>query len=395
MDLLNLTPTPTFMETPVKKSVSRDEIGEIITLLTDALEHLNGELDSLKSTTSARIDQIEDHLLNLTTDHEEFKKRQTTRNGENDLSLINENKLLKGKIHNLEKCLKEKETLIAALINVESQEEKNQDKWQTEKRKTPVSSISNFSLNTSNRYQQLNDQIEITQEQINATQPSNATRSSIRQFPRTLSNKRPDVVINHKQENDNPLWENRSKRTVPGNSTYKDTVKSGRRGLILGTSMVKGIRMREFNSYVRNGFMKLRPFPGATTKQLAYYAVPSLVDETPDRVIIHAGCNDIPNRNSSPEEIAKEIIKLAELSRAYGVNDVFVSALICRANTYLNDKVTRVNFLLNIICKEKGFIFIENKNIELGDLWKDGLHLLEIGKVKLANNFIQFLNNFY
>ena len=129
--------------------------------------------------------------------------------------------------------------------------------------------------------------------------------------------------------------------------------------------MVKGIRMKEFNSYVKNGFVRLTPFPGATTKQLCHYAIPSLVDESPDRVIIHAGCNDVANRNKTPQEIAEEITNLAELCRSYGVNEIFVSSLICRTNKYLNEKVMRINFLLNCICKEKGFIFIENKNIEL------------------------------
>ena len=29
-----------------------------------------------------------------------------------------------------------------------------------------------------------------------------------------------------------------------------------------------------------------------------------------------------------------------------------------------------------------------------GDLWKDGVHLLELGKTKLAQNFICLLSNF-
>ena len=39
----------------------------------------------------------------------------------------------------------------------------------------------------------------------------------------------------------------------------------------------------------------------------------------------------------------------------YAENEIFVSSLICRKNNYLNEKVTRINFLLNLVCKEKGF----------------------------------------
>ena len=34
-------------------------------------------------------------------------------------------------------------------------------------------------------------------------------------------------------------------------------------------------------------------------------------------------------------------------------------------------------------------------NINIDDLWEDGLHLTEQGKVKLARNFIHILNSFY
>ena len=56
----------------------------------------------------------------------------------------------------------------------------------------------------------------------------------------------------------------------------------------------------------------------------------------------------------------------------------------------------RVNFLLKQICEEDGYFFIDNSNIEITDLRKDGIHLLESGKTKLAENFIYiFLNNSY
>ena len=82
-------------------------------------------------------------------------------------------------------------------------------------------------------------------------------------------------------ENNNPAWRIH-KPTVPGNTKYSDAVRFGRKRVIIGTSMIKGIQMKEFNSYVKNRHSKLRPFPGATVKQLQHYAIPSLVDETPN-----------------------------------------------------------------------------------------------------------------
>ena len=45
------------------------------------------------------------------------------------------------------------------------------------------------------------------------------------------------------------------------------------------------------------------------------------------------------------------------------------------------------------ICEENGYFVIDNSNIEIRDFWKDGIHLLESGKTKLAENFIYFLNS--
>lgn len=60
-----------------------------------------------------------------------------------------------------------------------------------------------------------------------------------------------------------------------------------KKNLIIGTTMVKGFRMKELNRCLTNSFAKLRSFPGAKNKQFSYYAVPSLVGETPNRILIY------------------------------------------------------------------------------------------------------------
>ena len=55
---------------------------------------------------------------------------------------------------------------------------------------------------------------------------------------------------------------------------------------------------------------------------------------------------DVNNKNSTPEKIANEIADMAILCRDYGVNDVFISVMICRRNKSLNGKVKCVIFSL-------------------------------------------------
>ena len=39
------------------------------------------------------------------------------------------------------------------------------------------------------------------------------------------------------------------------------------------------------------------------------------------------------------------------------------------------------------------YVYIDNRDFEVRDLWQDGIHLLELGETKLVRNFIYFLNS--
>ena len=41
-----------------------------------------------------------------------------------------------------------------------------------------------------------------------------------------------------------------------------------------------------------------------------------------------------------------------------------------------------------------GFCFIDNGTVSENDLWKDEIHLTESGRVIVANNLINYLNDF-
>ena len=62
------------------------------------------------------------------------------------------------------------------------------------------------------------------------------------------------------------------------------------------------------------------------------------------RINLHGGCNDVNNKNSTPEKIANEIADMAIICCDYGVN-VFISAMICRRGKFLNGKVKHIIFL--------------------------------------------------
>ena len=97
---------------------------------------------------------------------------------------------------------------------------------------------------------------------------------------------------------------------VPGNKDFNNAVKVGRKTYIPGTSMIKGIRRKEFNSKLNKCSTRFRPFIGATLKQMETYVKPILNDDTPDILILHIGCNDIGNKQLMEIEIAEWVVKI-------------------------------------------------------------------------------------
>ena len=124
------------------------------------------------------------------------------------------------------------------------------------------------------------------------------------------------------------------------------------------------------------------------------YVKSILNNNTPDVLILYIGCNDIGNKQLTENEIVEWIVKIGRQCKESNVNDVFISSLICRAQKRLNDKVIAVNNILKRVCKLNGLGFIDNSNICAENLFEDGLHLNDDGKVILANNFIYVLNTF-
>ena len=137
---------------------------------------------------------------------------------------------------------------------------------------------------------------------------------------------------------------------VLGNTDFNNAVKFGRKMYILGTSMIKGIRRKEFNSKLNKCNTRFRPFIGATLKQMKKYVKPILNDDTPDVLILHIGWNDISNKQLTETEITEWIVKIGRQCKESNVNDVFISSLICRAQKRLNDKVIAVSNILNKTC---------------------------------------------
>ena len=66
-------------------------------------------------------------------------------------------------------------------------------------------------------------------------------------------------------------------------------------------SIPKGIRIREFNRHITNATTRLKCFPGATSKELKHYVVPTFQKKSFNSTLIHIGINDILKDQSNSQ----------------------------------------------------------------------------------------------
>ena len=197
---------------------------------------------------------------------------------------------------------------------------------------------------------------------------------------------RPTVAVNQKPENDKS--DHNKPRHVPGNSNYANMTNPGKKILILSDSICGRIRMKGFDNYIMNGYAYRKSFPGATPKELAHYCIPTLLEDKPDICIINVGTNSL-NKNDH-FQIADDISNVVNICRSYGVTDVYVSSVIY--NQQYQKRVIDLNNLLSTKQLLNDFILIKHDNINVKHIWRDKIHLNELGSVTLANNFINCMN---
>ena len=205
-----------------------------------------------------------------------------------------------------------------------------------------------------------------------------------------IVHRRKQVVVNQHPENQTVF--NRLP-VVPGKSSYKDTAdrrKFQERNIsIFSDSIPKGIRCKEFNSYVKFAKARFFGFPGGNSKQLSSYIDVNLENSNSDTNIIHVGINDVLNGSNEPQidSLVQSIGTIIEKCGFYGVKPIFISSLVYTARVKLS--------ILEEIYK-KFDVFCHNNGVIRGrHLHRDGLHLLESGKKILANNYITYLNKIF
>ena len=153
--------------------------------------------------------------------------------------------------------------------------------------------------------------------------------------------------------------------------------------------------MGKFNSCINGANVQLKSFPGCKAMQLDHHTISTLQEQYYGAAGIHIGINDLLNSSpkKSVDEICDDIIKFALRCRSHNIVTIFISSIAYSTKVNLQ-LIHNLNSLLYNECTKYGFHFFDNGAVSKCDLLKDGIHLLETGKVIIPNNFISSINYF-
>ena len=213
-----------------------------------------------------------------------------------------------------------------------------------------------------------------------ATSTRKRTRNNILSKAR-----RPSVVVNNHPENQHSF----------GRKFSAPESKFSKRKIVIFSDSIPRHRFSEFNYWFHKGYVQLKSFPGGTSNELLYYVEPTLQNKNFDDAPLHVGVNDLLNDESqdSVQNLLDNLRQIGLKCKSAGVKRVLISGIVVN-NKLTSAYISSVNQRISNMCRDNSFVFIDDNNIPTSSLFRDGLHLLEVGKRILANNFIDNLNNF-
>ena len=113
--------------------------------------------------------------------------------------------------------------------------------------------------------------------------------------------------------------------------------------------------------------------------------------------MLHIGSNDINYQTKdriNTEKLTGDIINIGKSCIDLDVKELVMSSILPKKNIELTRLIPQVDNSLREQCLLNGFGFISYDNISRTRLWKDEIHLEDLGTNILAGNFLDFLNTF-
>ncbi len=110
-------------------------------------------------------------------------------------------------------------------------------------------------------------------------------------------------------------------------------------------------------------------------------------------MILHIGTNDVKDNSKSAEVVAAGILNLGtQVKESLPRTKVSFSSITVRKDRHsIQNKIENVNAILQHICIENNWTYIDNSNIDYTSLNRRGLHLTKNGSSITSKNYSNHL----
>ena len=98
--------------------------------------------------------------------------------------------------------------------------------------------------------------------------------------------------------------------------------------------------------------------------------------------------------NKNAWDIAESICKMAEEGKKSGCRVVFISGVLPRWGKKYEKMINRVNSMVEVMCRDHGYIFLDHGDISTRHLSNDGLHPNAEGTAILKMNILSCFEGF-
>ena len=124
----------------------------------------------------------------------------------------------------------------------------------------------------------------------------------------------------------------------------------------------------------------MKSFPGGTSKELLYYVKPTLKNKKFDPPLLHVGVNYLLNDEIQDfvQNLLDNLKQIDLKCKSAGVKRTSTCGIVVN-NKLTSTCISSVNQRISNMSRNNSFVFIDVNKILTSSLFRDGLHLLEIG----------------
>ena len=112
--------------------------------------------------------------------------------------------------------------------------------------------------------------------------------------------------------------------------------------------------------------------PGCSTEDVIDYIKP-IERKKPDTILLHVGTNDLTKGINTMKNIRKCVEAIRELDNSENIQIGF-SSIMHRSDKYFTKEISELNVKLKKYCLGRGFIYVDNDNINESCVKNSKLH---------------------